>query len=168
MSFTIYQASTPVFQHSMISLEALLAKAAAHAATKGLTADALLQARLAPDMFPLVRQIQIVSDTAKGAAARLAGLDVPSYADTETSFPQLQERLARTRAFLASIDPALYASAAERDVTLKLRTGDLHFKGADYLLKFALPNFFFHLTTAYDILRNQGLEIGKSDYLGTL
>ncbi|HET7775597.1 MAG TPA: DUF1993 domain-containing protein [Azospira sp.] len=168
MNLSFYQASVPVFDRALANLSAILAKGAAHAAAQGLDPAELLQARLAPDMFPLVRQVQSASDTAKGAAARLAGLEVPRYEDTESTFAELQARIERTRAFLASVPPAFFEGAAERAVVLTLRSGEKHFDGSGYLLNFALPNFFFHVVTAYDILRHRGVDIGKRDYLGEL
>ena len=119
-------------------------------------------------MFPLVRQVQIVSDTAKGCAARLAGVAVPSYADTEASFAELQERIARTVAFLQGIAIGQVDGSEERAIVLKVHEREIHFSGQSYLLTFALPNFYFHLTTAYAILRHNGVEIGKQDYLGAV
>ncbi|WP_024301654.1 DUF1993 family protein [Pseudogulbenkiania sp. MAI-1] len=166
MSLSMYQASVPGLIRGLNNLAAILDKAAAHAEAKNIAPEVFLQARLAPDMFPLVRQVQSVSDSAKGCAARLAGLEVPSYPDTETSFPELQERLAKTVAFLKGITPEQIDGSEERPITLKVRSREIHFTGQSYLLGFVLPNFYFHLTTAYDILRHNGVELGKMDYLG--
>ncbi|MBI3144294.1 MAG: DUF1993 domain-containing protein [Pseudogulbenkiania sp.] len=166
MSLSMYQASVPVLTRGLNNLAAILNKGAAHAEAKNIAPDVFLHARLAPDMFPLVRQVQSISDAAKGCAARLAGVEVPSYADTETSFPELQERIAKTVAFLNSIAPEQIDGSEERPITLKVRSREIHFTGQTYLLTFVLPNFYFHLTTAYDILRHNGVEIGKMDYLG--
>ena len=166
MPFTIYQASIPVLRRGLDQLSALLKKAVAHAEAQQTDPAALLEARLAPDMYPLLRQVQIASDAAKGTGARLGGIAIPSFPDSETNFDQLQERIAKTAAFLDSLDPASFAGAEDRDVVLKLPNTELHFSGETYLSHFALPNFFFHLVTAYDILRQQGVAIGKADYLG--
>ncbi|MNQ09329.1 hypothetical protein SAMN05216201_11331 [Pseudomonas linyingensis] len=166
MSLSMYQASIPTLLRGLDSLAAILAKAAAHAAARKIAPEVLLNARLAPDMLPLVRQVQIVSDTAKGCAARLAGIEVPSYADTEASFDELQERLAKTATFLKGVAPEQIDGSEERAIVLKAHDQEIHFTGRTYLLGFVLPNFYFHLTTAYGILRHNGVEIGKKDYLG--
>jgi hypothetical protein len=168
MTLSMYQASVPVFVRGLENLGAILAKAAHHAEARKIEPAVFINARLAPDMFPLARQVQIASDAAKGCAARLAGVEVPSYPDTESTFAELQERIARTVAFVQGFTAAQIDGSEERSVTLKMRSGDVTFRGQDYLLKLALPNFFFHLTTAYDILRHNGVEIGKMDYLGKL
>lgn len=168
MPLTMYQASVPSFVRGLHNLAAILHKAAAHAEAKKIAPEVLLNARLAPDMFPLVRQVQIVSDSAKGCAARLAGVEVPSYADTEASFAELQERIAKTVAFLHGLPPQQIDGSEERPITLKMHSREVHFSGQAYLLDFALPNFYFHLTTAYGILRHNGVEIGKADYLGEI
>ena len=168
MTLSMYQASVPVFLHALENLQAILAKGAAHAEAKKIEPAVFISARLAPDMFPLSRQVQIASDAAKGCAARLAGVAVPSYEDTETTFPELHERLAKTIAFVKGFTPAQIDGSEERSVVLKMRSGELAFRGQDYLLRMALPNFFFHVTTAYDILRHNGVEVGKMDYLGKL
>lgn len=166
MSLSMYQASIPVLIRGLDTLAAILAKAAADAAARKIAAEVFLNARLAPDMLPLVRQVQIVSDTAKGCAARLAGIEVPSYADTEASFPELQERLAKTVTFLKGVAPEQIDGSEARAIVLKAHDQEIHFTGQSYLLGFVLPNFYFHLTTAYGILRHNGVEIGKKDYLG--
>lgn len=168
MSLSMYQASVPVFIRGLNNLAVILDKGAAHAAAKGIEPAVLLQARLAPDMFPLVRQVQSVSDTAKGGAARLAGVEVPSYPDTESDFPELQQRITKTVAFLQTLAPAQIDGSEERVIALKMRGQELQLGGQPYLLGFALPNFYFHLTTAYDILRHNGVELGKRDYLGSV
>jgi hypothetical protein len=127
-----------------------------------------VNARLAPDMFALARQIQIASDAAKGCVARLAGAEVPSYPDTESTFPELEARIAKTIAFVKGFTAAEVDGSEERSVTLKMRSGELTLRGQDYLFKLTLPNFYFHITTAYDILRHNGVEVGKMDYLGKL
>ena len=166
MSLSMYQASIPALIRGLDNLAAILGKAAAHAEAKKIAPEVFLGARLAPDMLPLTRQVQIVSDTAKGCAARLAGIAVPSYADTEASFPELQERIAKTVTFLKGIAPAQVDGSEERPVVLKAHDQEIHFTGQAYLLGFVLPNFYFHLTTAYGILRHNGVDIGKKDYLG--
>ncbi|MCJ1884037.1 DUF1993 family protein [Pseudomonas sp. LA21] len=166
MSFSIYQASVPVFIRMLGNLSAILAKAAAHAEAKSIDPSVLINARLAPDMFPLARQVQIASDSAKGAGARLAGVEVPSYPDEETTFAELQARISRTIDFLNTLKPEQFEGAENRTIELKLRTREISFSGADFLLGFVNPNFYFHITTAYDILRHNGVEVGKMDYLG--
>ncbi|MFV3334610.1 DUF1993 domain-containing protein [Pseudomonas sp. NY15437] len=166
MSFSIYQASVPVFIRMLGNLSAILAKAAAHAEAKSIDPSVLINARLAPDMFALARQVQIASDSAKGAGARLAGVEVPSFADDETTFDELQARIAKTVEFLKGLKPEQFEGAEARTIELKLRAREVSFTGADFLLGFVNPNFYFHITTAYDILRHNGVEIGKMDYLG--
>lgn len=166
MSLSLYQASVPVFVRMFGNLSAILAKAEAYAAAKKIDPTVLLNARLAPDMHPLTRQIQIASDAAKGCAARLAGVDIPSFADTESSFAELQARITKTLEFIKGLTPAQIDSGEEREVVLKFPGAEMKFQGEDYLLHFVLPNFYFHITTAYAILRHNGLDIGKMDYLG--
>jgi uncharacterized protein len=166
MSLTLYHASVPVFIRALTNLSAVLRKAEEHAAARKIEPAVLINARLAPDMFPLSRQVQSATDSAKGCGARLAGMEVPRYEDTEASFPELQARITKTVAFLQSLNPELFAGGEERKVVLKLRGHEVSFTGQSYLLTFALPNFFFHAVTAYDILRHNGVVIGKMDYLG--
>ncbi|XQE65120.1 DUF1993 domain-containing protein [Pseudomonas sp. P3C3] len=166
MSLSLYQASVPVFVRMFGNLSAILDKAAAYAEARKIDPAVLLNARLAPDMHPLTRQIQIASDAAKGCAARLAGVEVPSFADSESTFAELQARIAKTLAFINGLTPAQIDSGEGREVVLKVPGAELKFKGEDYLLHFVLPNFYFHITTAYAILRHNGLDIGKMDYLG--
>jgi hypothetical protein len=167
MSLSMYQASIPTFIRSLDNLAAILAKAAAYAETKAIDPSVLINARLAPDMFPLSRQIQIATDGVKGCAARLAGIEVPSYPDTETTFPELQARIAKTMAFLKSVTAAQIDGSEERTINLKVGGRDLSFQGQTYLLNFVIPNLYFHVTTAYGILRHNGLDIGKKDFLGS-
>ena len=167
MSISMYTASVPVFRQILGSLSAILAKAEAHAEAKKLDPNALLQARLFPDMFPLLRQVQLATDFAKGAAARLAGIEVPRYDDVEHDFAGLQSRLEKTLAFLDSVSREDIDGGAERDITVGTGANQRQFKGLPYLLHYALPNFYFHATTAYDILRHNGLEIGKRDFIGS-
>lgn len=164
---TYYQASIPVFIRALNNLSALLHKAVAFAAEKGIDELQLVNARLAPDMFSLARQVQSASDAAKSCAARLSGGEIPSYPDTETTFAQLQERINKTIAYLDSLPREQFAHGGERPIVMNMRGTARTFSGYDYLFRLALPNLFFHITTAYDILRNQGVAIGKSDYLGS-
>ncbi len=166
MTLSMYQASIPVLIHMMGNLSAILTKAAAYAETKKIDPSVLINARLAPDMRPLSFQVQVASDLAKGCAARLAGIDAPSFPDTESTFPELQERIAKTITFLRSVSAAQIDGSEERDVVLKMRGQETRFKGQPYLLTFVLPNFYFHVTTAYAILRHNGLDLGKADFLG--
>lgn len=159
-----YEFSVPIFKKGLKSLEHLLDMAVAHAATYEGGEAALLEARLAPDMLPFVRQVQIAADNAKGASARLAGVEVPSFADGETTIAELKERVAKTITFLDTLTEAQFADAATRRIELPYFAGK-HFIGAEYLKQYAIPNFFFHLTTAYDVLRNAGALLGKSDFM---
>ena len=167
MTLSMYSASVPLFRRSLTALGAVLGKGATFAEAKKIDPAVLLQSRLAPDMFPLVRQVQSASDGVKGCVARLAGAEVPSWADDESSFAQLRERVARTVAFVESFPAAQIDGSEERDIVLKMRSGDVHFTGQSYLLGFAIPNVLFHCTTAYAILRHNGVELGKRDFLGS-
>jgi uncharacterized protein len=162
----MFDSSIPHLTHYLKALSAVLKKAEAHCAAKKIDPNALLNARLFPDMLPLTRQVQIACDFAKGAAARLAGVAVPSYADTEASFADLQARIAKTLEFVGSFKKDQYADAATRSVTIKVAGQEMSMPGSDYLNSFVLPNFYFHVTTAYNILRHNGLELGKADYMG--
>jgi hypothetical protein len=166
MTISMYQASVPVFVRMMSNLANILEKAAAHAEARKFDPAVLLNSRLFPDMFALTRQVQVVSDTAKGCGARLAGIEVPKYEDNETTFAELVERLRKTAAFLETLQPDQIDGSEDRVVTLPTRNGPVNFQGLPYLLTYALPNFYFHLTTAYNILRHNGVEIGMMDYLG--
>ncbi len=168
MTLSMYQASVPAFQRALAALDAILDKALAYAEERKIDPAALTSARLYPDMHPLNRQVQLLSDTAKGACARLAGLPVPSFADTETTIPELKARIAKTLDFIATVRPEQIDGSEARDITLKAGAREYTFKGQDYLVFFALPNFYFHVTTAYAILRHNGLPIGKLDYLGAI
>jgi hypothetical protein len=145
-----------------------LKKAESYAAAKKIDPSVLINARLAPDMFPLSRQIQIAADITKGGAARLAGVEVPSFEDKESTFGELQERIAKTIAFVKRLKPEQIDGSEDKKITLKVGGNEMHFLGLPYLLNFVLPNVFFHVTTAYAILRHNGLDIGKMDYLGAL
>ncbi|GAA0834298.1 DUF1993 domain-containing protein [Cupriavidus pauculus] len=166
MALSMYEVSIPVFIRALTNLSAILDKGAAHAQAQGMDAADLIQTRLVADMDPLPAQVQRASDAAKGCAARLAGIEVPSYADDESTFPALQERIAKTIGFLKSSRPEQLDGSETRVIELKLRANAVTFDGKSYLLGFVLPNFFFHVTTAYDILRHKGVQIGKMDYLG--
>jgi len=167
MTISLYTASVPVFRQILGSLAAILEKADAHVDAAKLEPNALLQARLFPDMFPLVRQVQLATDFAKGAGARLAGMEVPRYDDVEHDFAGLQERIAKTLAFLDTVRREDVDAGGERDIVLGTGANLREFKGLPYLLHFALPNFYFHATPAYNILRHNGLAIGKRDFIGT-
>ena len=166
MSLSMYQASVPVFLRNLTNLKAILEKGAADAEARKIEPSVFVNARLAPDMFALARQVQIATDTVKGAGARLAGIDVPSYEDTETTFPELQARLDKTIAFLKTLKADQIDGSEERTIVLKMRSGDISFTGQNYLLNFVLPNLFFHCTTTYAILRHNGVQVGKMDFLG--
>jgi hypothetical protein len=166
MSLSLYQASVPVFVRALKVLSELLKKGEEHVSASGGVPDVLLGARLAEDMFPLTAQVQRASDSAKLCIARMCGIDAPVFEDNEASFQQLQERIANTIAYLESITPTQFNNADTREITLTYGAFSQGFTGQSYLLTFALPNFFFHLTTAYGILRAQGVKIGKLDYLG--
>ena len=167
MPITMYQASAPRFANTLRNLSAILDKAQAHAEAKKIEPAALTQARLFPDMFPLVRQVQIACDTAKGAVARLAGLEIPKHEDTEQTFAELKARIAKTLDFVESARAAQIDGSEAREIVLKMRSGDVKYNGQQYLLGHAWPNFYFHVTTAYAILRHSGVELSKRDYIGT-
>lgn len=166
MPLSMYQASAPVFTRGLTNLSAILGKAQAHCDARKIDPLVLTSARLFPDMFALARQVQIACDGAKGAMARLAGVEIPKHEDTEKTFAELQARIAKTLEFIDSIKAAQVDGSEARDVTVKMRAGEIAFKGQAYLLGFALPNFYFHVTTTYNLLRHNGVEIGKSDFLG--
>jgi uncharacterized protein len=162
----IYDASIPIFIHFLNGLAAILRKAEAHAQARKIDPEAFLKARLFPDMFTFTRQVQLACDFAKGAGARLAGMPVPSFPDEEQTFDDLHQRIRKTIEFLRSLKKDQFEDAATRSVTLRAAGQDLTFKGADYLSGFVLPNFYFHLTTAYGLLRHNGVELGKLDFMG--
>ncbi|WPB59192.1 DUF1993 domain-containing protein [Xylophilus sp. GOD-11R] len=166
MSLSMFDASVTVLRHSLGQLAHLLEKAAADAASRKIAPEILVQARLAPDMLPLAAQVQMACDTAKFAVARLSGQKAPSFDDKETTFAQLAERIAATSDFIATVPAQAFEGSEERAVTVGSGERARSFTGQGYLLHFALPNFFFHVTTAYAILRHNGVPIGKSDYLG--
>jgi hypothetical protein len=169
MTLSMSQASLPVLELGLSTLSAVLDKAAAHAEAKKIDPAVLLNYRLAPDMFPLVRQVQVTADQAKNGGARLAGVEPPRYEDNETTFDELKARLTKTVAFLKTLDRQAIDAAGERDITFPLGpTNKGHMRGEDYLNHFVLPNFYFHRTAAYAILRHCGVELGKRDYLGAI
>ena len=168
MSVSMYRASVPVFIRGLDVLVSLINKAEAHAKEKGIAETDVTAARLFDDMLPFTGQIQRASDTSKLSAVRLSGVEAPSFDDTETTFAELRERLTNTLLYLKSIDETTLEGSETREVTLKQRAGELTFSGSDYLFLFALPNFYFHIVTAYDILRHLGVPVGKLDYLGAL
>ncbi|MDH1264409.1 DUF1993 domain-containing protein [Pseudomonas sp. GD03944] len=167
MSLSMYQASVPVFTRQLTNLSTILGLAITNAQARKIDPSVLLNARLAPDMFPLSRQVQIACDGAKAGAALLAGIEAPSHADDETTFEELQARISKTLAFVQSIDAAQIDGSEERTVTLKRRDKETHFQGQAFLFDHVLPNLFFHVTTAYAILRHNGVDLGKRDFLGT-
>ncbi|HUO87641.1 MAG TPA: DUF1993 domain-containing protein [Rhizomicrobium sp.] len=166
MAYTIYDASVPVMIRALTNLSKILDKAVAQAKAEDKPLSELLEARLAPDMRPFPFQIQSASDAAKGCAARLAGIEAPSMPDTETTFPELSARLKKTIDFLNTIKPEQLKGAEDREIVLKFPNGEFKFTGRDFLAGFSLPNFFFHVTTAYALLRHKGIAIGKMDFLG--
>lgn len=166
MTISIHEQSIGAMSRALSSLAAIVDKAEAHAEERGIDHDALLHARLFPDMLDFIRQIQIASDTAKGAAARLSGVEMPSWEDDEASFADVRARIQKTLDYLAGFQPEMLDGADSRPIELKLGPRTVHFDGKSYLLGFVLPNFYFHVTTAYNILRHNGVEIGKRDYLG--
>lgn len=166
MTISMYQASVPAFLQMFGALSAILDKAEADAAARRIDPAVLLGYRLAPDMLPLVSQIRIASDFAKGCVARLAGVDVPIFEDSEQSFAELKSRIARTVKFIESIAPSDVDGSEDRDISLTVGGETMNFKGETYLVNFVMPNFYFHVTTAYAILRHCGLGIGKRDFMG--
>ncbi|MFZ3001297.1 MAG: DUF1993 domain-containing protein [Undibacterium umbellatum] len=167
MSISMYAASVPVFNQMLDSLSDVLKKAEAHATAKNIPAENFLQARLFPDMLALTRQVQIAADFAKGVTGRLAQVELPVYEDTEQSFADLQERIAKTKAFIATLDASKFEGSETRNIVLRPGTPkEQTFSGQAYLLNYGLPQFFFHVTTAYALFRHNGVEIGKKDFMG--
>lgn len=162
----MYDQSVPVLIHGLKSIAAVMAKAEAHCAARKIDPGVLLTARLFPDMHPFTRQVQTMTDYSKGCGARLAGMAVPSFVDGEKTFADLQARIAKTIDFLGSLDKAAFAGAEGRMITLKTGGVEQTLPGASYLARVVLPNFYFHMTTAYNILRHNGVELGKDDFLG--
>ena len=166
MSISMYTASVPVYVQYLTALANVLKKAEEHCAAKKIEPTVLVSARLYPDMFALARQVQIATDHAKGSLARLAGVEIPSFADTETTFAELQARIAKTLDFVQSFKPEQIDGSDDKHIKLDIHGNVFEFSGADYLMRWALPNFFFHTTTAYAILRHSGVEVGKRDFMG--
>ena len=165
MTISMYAASVPVFERALRNLRHILSKGEAHARERGIDVDGLLGLRLIDDMLPLSRQVQIACDMAKNGAARLAGQQPPVFEDDETTLAQLQERIDRTIAFIGGLDASAIDGSEEREIVLSMRSGELRFKGQDYLLGFVLPNLHFHSTVTYALLRAQGAPLGKTDYI---
>ena len=168
MTISMYQASVPRIVNMLTNLDHLLDKALVHIETKKWNESALTQFRLYPDMLPMTRQVQIACDTAKGVVARLAGVDIPAYEDTEVSFADLKQRIAKTMAFINGFGPAQIDGTEDKDIVTKRGDVETHYKGMQFLLNHAMPNIYFHVTTVYTILRHNGIEIGKRDYLGKI
>jgi uncharacterized protein len=167
MTSALYTHSVPVFKQMLTALRAILAQASEHAAAKSIEPDALLQARLFPDMFPLLKQVQIAADFSRGISARLAGMDVPAYEGQEKTFADLDALLAKTLAFLDSVNAAQFEGKENTEIVLRPGTPkEKKLSGQVYLANYGLPQFFFHVTTAYDILRHNGVAIGKRDFMG--
>ena len=166
MSLSMYQASVPRFVNALKNLSHILEKAQAHAEAKKIDPLILASSRLYPDMLPLTKQVQIASDTCKGLVSRLAGVDIPSYEDTEKTLVDLQARVTKTMAYVESFTPAQIDGTEDKDIVVKRGEKETHYKGMQFLLGHAIPNVYFHITTPYNILRHNGVEIGKSDYLG--
>ena len=166
MSFSMYQASVPAYAQMLKTLSHILKRAEEHCEAKKIDPSVLVNARLYPDMAPLSRQIQIATDQVKGGLSRLTGSEPPSWPDEEKTFTDLHARVKKAQDFLAGVKKEQLDGAEDRDVTLKIGGNDMTFKGAQFLVNFSLPNFYFHVTTAYDILRHNGVEIGKRDFIG--
>jgi uncharacterized protein len=166
MTISMYQASVPVMMRSIDNLVAILAKGAADAEARKIDPTVLINSRLYPDMLPLSKQVQIVSDVARRGAARLAGLEAPAMADNEITFAELIDRLKKTNAYLETLTPAQIDGSETKSITLPMGKETIIFEGLPYLLSFVLPNVYFHVTTAYNILRHSGVKLGKLDYLG--
>ncbi len=166
MSLTMYQASIPSFVRMLGNLSVMLDKAASHAEAKNIDPAIFVNARLAPDMYPLSRQVQIATDMVKGCAARLAGIEVPRYEDNESTFAELQARIAKTKEFIESVSASQIDGSEDHEITPKFGSRVLSFSGQDYLLDFVIPNFHFHLSMTYAILRHHGVDVGKKDYTG--
>ncbi len=167
MAISMFKTSAPIFVQFLTSLSAVLDKAAAHAQAKKIEPSVLLNTRLYPDMFPLVRQVRAATDHAMSACGRLAGVELPTFANTESSILELKERIAKAIEFIKSIKPTQIDGSEDKEITIKFSSGERKFTGQSLLLNFCLPNFYFHATTAYDILRHCGVEVGKRDFMGT-
>jgi uncharacterized protein len=168
MTLSMYQVSVPRFIHMLENLSRIFDKAEAHAEAKKIDPATLPNARLFPDMLPLTAQVQIACDAAKGVAARLAGIPIPAFEDNEKTLADLKARIAKTIDFLKTVKPAQIDGSEDKDLVVKVAGNDTHYSGMTFLLGRAIPNFYFHVATAYDILRHNGVEIGKRDYIGTV
>ena len=166
MSVSMYAASVPIFDHYLRRLSAILDKAEAHAIAHKIDPAALLQARLFPDMSPFIQQVRTAADFARRTCAPLVGMEIPAMDNTEQTFSELKQRIARTRQFLADLTPAQFEDSAERTIASQAGLANLNLKGTQFLFDYALPNFYFHFTTAYAILRNNGVALGKGDFDG--
>ena len=166
MAISMYQASAPQLKKMLLNLTTILTMAEEHAAAKGIDGKVLVEARLFPDMFPLARQVQIACDQVKFGLARLAGVEAPKFEDTESTLPQLKERIAKTIAFMDSIKPEQIDGTEAKEIQFSIKGRNFEFVGEQYVLTWIIPNFYFHITTAYNILRHNGIELGKADYLG--
>jgi uncharacterized protein len=166
MTVSMFTASVPVYTQFLTSLSAILKKAAAHAEAKKIDPSIFINARLSPDMFALARQVQIATDHAKGSLARLAGVEIPAYADTEATFDELEARIQKTLAFVKTFKPEQIDGTEGKEIVLTFGTQKFPFNGQTYMIQFALPNFYFHTTMVYAILRENGVEIGKRDFMG--
>ncbi len=166
MTISMYQTSAPCFIAMLKNLSAILDKAEAHADAKKIEHTVFTHDRLYPNMFTLARQVQIASDSAKGAIARLAGADIPKYEDTEQTFGELKARIAKTIAYIETFKPSQIDGTEEKEIVVKAGGQEIKFKGMQFLLDFAYPNFYFHITTTYNILRHRGVDVGKWDFLG--
>jgi hypothetical protein len=168
MTPSLYLTTVPLFTQMLGGLSAVLAKAEAHATARQIDPNALLQARLFPDMFPLLRQVRVACDFAKSVSARLAGVEMPNFEDDEQTFADLQARIAKTLAFIGSLTPRQFDGSESREIVTQAGTPkEKRFSGQSYVLNYGLPHFFFHVSTAYGILRHSGVEVGKKDYIGT-
>ncbi len=167
MSLSMYQASVPAFQKMLTNLKDILKKGEDFAIAKKIEPSVMLNARLAPDMFALTRQVQIATDVAKGACARMSGQEIPTFEDKEASFADLYARIDKTLAFIATFKPEQIDGKEDFDITITPGGRTMHFKGQAYLVNWAMPNFYFHVMTTYTILRHNGVEVGKMDFLGS-
>ena len=168
MPLSMYEVSVPALKQTLGSLAAILGKAAAHAQSRQIDPAVLLNARLFPDMFPLLRQVRVACDFAKSVSARLAGVEMPNFEDNEQTFADLQARIAKTLAFIGSLTPQQFEGSETREIVTQAGTPkEKRFSGQSYALNYGLPHFFFHVSTAYGILRHNGVELGKKDYIGT-
>ena len=167
MTISMYQASVPRFVNILSNLSNILDKAQAHLDAKKLDDAVLTSFRLYPDMLPMGRQVQIACDTAKGLVSRLAGMEIPAYEDNEKTLAELKARIAKTIAYVQSFTPAQIDGTEDKDIVVKRGEKETHYKGMQFLLGHAIPNIYFHVTTAYAILRHNGVDVGKKDYIGT-